>query len=94
MGNKHDAYFENIRAIGIFLDHKWSVEAQDNKRVFLIDTWQEVDALLGRLIGHRILLFRSELTIAGCTMVPVQSRIPSSRAVATLADASAILSLQ
>jgi 2-phosphoglycerate kinase len=57
MNNKHDAYFEKIRAIGIFLDHRWSVEAHDNKRVFLIDTWQEVDAILGRLIGDRVLLF-------------------------------------
>jgi 2-phosphoglycerate kinase len=54
MSDKHCSYFNNIRDIGTFLDNNWSLEAQNNRRVFLIDAWQEVDAILGRFIDHGI----------------------------------------
>lgn len=46
MNDKHRAYLHNIRVIGTFLGRKWAIKARNNKRVFLIGNWQEVDAIL------------------------------------------------
>jgi 2-phosphoglycerate kinase len=57
MSTKHSAHFDGIRTIGTFLEHQWSVEAQTNKHVFLINSWQEANALLeGRRVPNRTLV--------------------------------------
>jgi 2-phosphoglycerate kinase len=46
MDNKHRRYFEDIRTIGAYLDSNWTAHALNNKRIFLLDNWRDVDAIL------------------------------------------------